>query len=260
MAGSNNFLQFDVNKNNIQSIADYVASTYRTGGVTSGVAPSSIHNRLFYQLSTMVAALGTALANKGYTVSDDSIANLTTLLQSVIAVNADWNATSGVAQILNKPTISAVPPGSILVWPTQIVPYGYLECNGASKLITSYIDLYNVIGYQYGQLDSSHFNLPDYRGYFLRGWDHGANKDPDKLTRSDRGDGTSGDHTGTKEADTFKSHVHSNKLQDMYHPYSFGGAMPQVGAGGNNGNYNTDATGGNETRPININVMYIIKT
>ena len=50
------FLQFDSDKANIMDDANYALSTYRTGGCVSGVAPSNTHNKLFYQLSTFVAA------------------------------------------------------------------------------------------------------------------------------------------------------------------------------------------------------------
>jgi microcystin-dependent protein len=248
------FLQFDVNKNNIQNDADYLANAYRTNGITSGVAPSNVHNKIFYQVTTMMAALAAALTAKGYTISDSDLASLITTLGDAIAVNPDWDATSGVAQILNKPSISAVPTGTILSWPTQNAPTGYLECNGSSLLIANYSALFSVIGNDYGAIDGTHFNLPDYRGYFLRGWDHSRGIDPDRTTRTDRGDGTSGDHIGTKEAESFKSHTH--------------GIGGQTGDQINNNQYyvgsnnfaQSGATGGNETRPININVLYIIKT
>jgi hypothetical protein len=104
------------------------------------------------------------------------------------------------------------------------------------------------------------FKIPDTRGYFLRGWDHGAGIDPDAATRTDRGDGTTGDHVGTKQADEFESHHH-----ELYRPasptlstaaaqahYALGTAQVQSGV-------NTVDTGGNETRPINVNVMFCIK-
>jgi microcystin-dependent protein len=104
------------------------------------------------------------------------------------------------------------------------------------------------------------FNLPDLRGRFLRGWDHGAGVDPDAASRTDRGDGTTGDYVGTREDDAFKSHHH-----ELYRPsspilstaaaqahYALGTAQVQSGV-------NTVDTGGNETRPVNIAVMYCIK-
>jgi microcystin-dependent protein len=117
--------------------------------------------------------------------------------------------------------------------------------------------LFAVIGDDFGVGDTTTtFNLPDFRGRFLRGWDHAAGLDPDAATRTNRGDTVTGDHVGTKQADGFKSHLHTFSL------------TPNVNSGSsaasnyNTGDYvttNTSSTGGNETRPANINIMYCIK-
>jgi len=257
MPGSNNFKQFDANKNNIMSDTDYENSEYRKDGAVEGIAPSISHNKLFYQVSTMCAAIGQSLASKGHTVSDVDIETLAALFVSVLAVNPDWTATSGVAQILNKPVLNLVPVGAVFQWATSSVPVGYLECNGSSKLIASYPGLFAVIGNNYGAVDGTHFNLPDYRGYFLRGWDHGIKRDVDRLTRTDRGDGTSGDYVGTKQMDSIKNHSH--QYREM-----FGGGDTEIARGGDfdaSGDGRTGLTvpAGLETRPINVNVMFIIK-
>ena len=77
MSGTTNFLPFDVAKANIQSDATYSADTTRTGGITTGeVMSSPLGNKLFYQLSTGLAALMEMLANKGYSTSDASLSTL----------------------------------------------------------------------------------------------------------------------------------------------------------------------------------------
>jgi microcystin-dependent protein len=99
------------------------------------------------------------------------------------------------------------PIGIIISFSTQNVPNGYLECNGQGVSRTTYANLFNVIGTIYGAGDgSTTFNLPDYRGQFLRGYDNGAGTDPNATTRIDRGDGTTGDAVGTKQSSQFKSH------------------------------------------------------
>lgn len=92
-------------------------------------------------------------------------------------------------------------PGCIYWWPTETAPTGALECNGAAVSRTTYSRLYGIIGTTYGVGDgSTTFNLPELRGEFIRGWDHGRGVDPDRTIRTTRGDGTTGDHVGTKEA------------------------------------------------------------
>jgi len=149
-------------------------------------------------------------------------------------------------------------PGSIMAWPTESAPSGWLECNGASLLRSAYADLFALIGVMYGSADGTHFNIPDLRGRFVRGWDHGSGTDPDSATRTDRGDSTTGDHVGTQQADEFKSHSHNIR----YITYvAGGGANVALNHGG--GYTAVGAAlpkGGDETRPTNINLMWCIKT
>jgi phage-related tail fiber protein len=137
-------------------------------------------------------------------------------------------------------------------------PTGYLECNGAAISRTTYAALFTAISDDYGAGNgTTTFNLPDYRGEFLRGWAHGDTTDPDRAARTNRGDGTGGDVVGSKQADGLKAHVH------QYHDggYDPGGSTYIEGSVNQNSPrlYDTVSTGGNETRPTNINVMYCIK-
>jgi hypothetical protein len=126
------------------------------------------------------------------------------------------------------------------------------------------------------------FVIPDMRGYFPRGWSHGETVDPDAATRTDRGDGTDGDHVGTKQAGGNVSHTHTGTTSSpgshahniaLYTLYGagtsglvgtgtagYGGGTGATAVGGDhNHTFTSDATGGNESRPININVMFCIK-
>lgn len=58
---------------------------------------------------------------------------------------------------------------------SEIVPSGYLECNGASISRTVYADLFAVIGTRFGSANSASFNLPETRGLFVRGWNNTNN-------------------------------------------------------------------------------------
>lgn len=64
---------------------------------------------------------------------------------------------------------SFVQPGFIIAIPYQKVPFGFLKCDGSSLLREEYADLFSAIGTIYGYDDDYHFNLPDFRGAFLRG-------------------------------------------------------------------------------------------
>jgi microcystin-dependent protein len=151
--------------------------------------------------------------------------------------------------------------GVIIAWPTETVPSGYLECDGSSLLRASYTDLFAVLSDDYGAADETHFNLPDYRGRFLRGWAHGQTTDPDRASRTAPGATgatiTTGDHVGTEQADEFKSHTHTI-TPTLYQPGT-GYVHYDTGSTFVNAATSINATGGNETRPINTNVMYCIK-
>jgi len=105
-----------------------------------------------------------------------------------------------------------VPVGTMIWWPTEIIPSGWLERNGASISRTTYADLFSVLGTRYGTADSGQFNLPDDRGLFIRGWSHGTGTDPDQTSRTKPSKpGASianGDHVGTEQSDALQNHQH----------------------------------------------------
>ncbi len=160
--------------------------------------------------------------------------------------------------ILAKLNAMSVPVKAVIPFPSADPPDGWLECNGAAISRTAYAALYAAIGVMYGNGDgSTTFNIPDYRGYFLRGWAHGVLTDPDKSARTNRGDGTVGDYVGTKQADALKEHSHN--LQHYIMNGGGVGVPADCNSGGAANVATTTVTGGSETRPANINVMLCIK-
>ncbi|GAA5481960.1 tail fiber protein [Haloferula sargassicola] len=160
------------------------------------------------------------------------------------------------------------PAGTILPYAGDNAPSGWLLCNGATVSRSTYSSLYSVVGNRFGSgNNSSTFHLPDFRGRFLRGRDGGAGRDPDRNSRGAmNGGGATGDAVGSVQGDMLQSHNHG--YQDIY--YSEGGGPVNVpdrlGSGDtdhDNGGYQisrtSSASGGNETRPTNANVNYIIK-
>lgn len=152
---------------------------------------------------------------------------------------------------------SSVPSGAVVALATDTVPTGFFECDGAAVSRTTYAGLFASIGTSYGVGDgSTTFNLPDYRGEFLRGFDNGAGNDPDAASRLNRGDGVTGDNIGTKQLGEIESHLHGIDL------VTAGGFSEIQNIGGSatfSGISQTNLFGGNETRPRNVNVMYCIK-
>lgn len=91
---STNFLQFDENQVNIMSDMDYANDTQRENGVIPGIAPSALHNKLYYQTSTMAAAFGQYMSNRGFTVSDANFAALVDVITACFAgiPGAGWGS------------------------------------------------------------------------------------------------------------------------------------------------------------------------
>jgi microcystin-dependent protein len=95
-----------------------------------------------------------------------------------------------------------VPVGAIFLYATNAIPAGWLECNGAAISRTAYAELFAKWGVIYGAGDgSTTFNLLDMRGRFARGYDHGAGVDSGAASRTNRGDGLTGDLVGTRQGD-----------------------------------------------------------
>lgn len=164
-----------------------------------------------------------------------------------------------IADSINLGLAPGVPVGAMMGWPTDTPPDGWMERDGTAISRDSYADLFAVIGTMYGPGDgSTTFNLPDDRGLFSRYWDHGAGVDPDASSRTDRGDGTTGDQVGTKQADEHRSHAHDTGQFGSYAGMAVGGAATGLLFGFPAINY-VGFDGGLENRPTNRAYMPIIK-
>lgn len=191
-----------------------------------------------------------------------------------MSVNIKATATGGAIQVNGVDAVTfdvnglatgggVIPVGSIITWITSTPPTGYIECNGDPISRTTYAALFAVLGTDYGVGDgSTTFNLPDFRGEFLRGWDNTKGSDPDAASRTDRGDGTTGDVVGSKQPSENLSHGHSIRGTNAA---GTTGTSSYLGAINVTGSFNSTATlsgvdnGGNESRPRNVNVMYCIR-
>lgn len=159
---------------------------------------------------------------------------------------------------------ATAPAGAIVAYGGDTPPAGWLLCDGAAVSRTTYAALYAAIANNWGDGDgTSTFELPDLRGRFLRGVDHATGRDPDAAGRiPSAGGGNSGDQVGTIEGDQFRSHTHVNSNGFVIE----GGIVNGHFQGGSASSYtvwattvNTGAAGGNETRPLNASINYIIK-
>ena len=148
------------------------------------------------------------------------------------------------------------PPGTIVAYGGQTAPAGWFLCNGVTLTRSSYPALFSAIGTSFGSSSSNTFNVPDFRGRFLRGRDWGAGRDPDRTTRSAMAPGgATGDAVGSVQLDAFASHSHNYSTYGGVNAIPYDpGSYPYPGHSAT-----TSSTGGSETRPRNVYVNYIIK-
>ena len=156
--------------------------------------------------------------------------------------------------------MSALPVGAMVPFPKGTVPAGFLEVDGSVQSIAALPDLAAYLGttFNTGGEGAGNFRLPESRGEFLRGWDHGRGVD---LGRA----------IGSWQADAFQGHYHASAA-DTARPYSTGGTtgdyLARFGTGNpttngvreaiNNGVDGSPRTA-SETRPRNLAVMWCIK-
>ena len=166
------------------------------------------------------------------------------------------------------------PTGTVLSYAGAAAPSGYLICDGSQVSRIVYAALFNVIGESFGEGDNTTtFHLPDMRGRFFRGQDDGAGRDPDAATRTAMNTGgNTGDAVGsiqTQEVQTLKIRVTAsiangdlNTATNFAYRDATNTGLGQSTLGSLVASNSFISTGGtdSETRPINVNINYIIKT
>lgn len=75
---TNGFLQFAAESTNIIDDETYQSSSARINGVVSGLAVSSLHNKMYLQWSTVAWMIGQFIADSGYNTSDSNPQDLLT--------------------------------------------------------------------------------------------------------------------------------------------------------------------------------------
>lgn len=142
----------------------------------------------------------------------------------------------------------------------SIVPPGCLERNGAAISRTAYPALFAYLGTTFGAGDgATTFNLPDDRGLFDRGWDHGRGLDPGRVT------GTYQDYAVPLETGE-ASIITATTVNTTNGSLSVQNIGSQFASGGGNGRYATlkynnslSVNTAAEARPKNRAYLAIIK-
>jgi microcystin-dependent protein len=226
-------------------------TSYFTGGNSTFVGMSRFNNSQKVLTSNEIVAENLHVKNIGGGPDDGgggggngevTIRNLNVLIELI--------ANNVTIQDLIVNNLNLIPPGSIFTFATNTAPNGYLICNGSNLQISSYQKLYDAIGFIYNNAPPpGTFNIPDLRGYFVRGFDSTGVIDPGRVF-------------GSTQIDQFASHSHpfqSTNRQTIGDTDNVaGGNLPVTDYATNT--YSTSAVGGPETRPKNIAMLICIKT
>jgi microcystin-dependent protein len=163
----------------------------------------------------------------------------------------------------------------------QLEAQGWLYCDGSELNISDYADLFAVIGTLHGGNGSQTFNLPDYRGYLLRGVDDYTGRDPDANSRTAANPGgVAGDNVGSTQnhaaarpaSASFtlgSAGSHSHTVSNVPSDSSSAAETGSFRSVWNDGSADTDSAGAHshtvcaggdaETRPVNAYVNFLIR-
>lgn len=189
------------------------------------------------------------------------------------------DVTSAASEVMPTGAIAA------LAGPTDAPPPGWLGCDGRAYVETTYTNLSGVIYNNYGGDGTTVFNVPDLRGYFVRGTSHATGRDPDAASRYPLNTGgNSGDATGSAQdwatylsptkvvVDEGGAHTHNKTLVPLYDHHAAWGASgpaafncmewtesPTITSA--DGVHTHSLLGGDaETRPLNVYMDWFIAT
>ena len=209
--------------------------------------------------------------------------NVTFTLPSADGSDGQMLKTDG-SGTLSFTTVQGVPSGAVFCLAVSAVPADYLECNGQAVSRTTYAALFAVIGTTYGSTTGSNFKVPDLRGEFVRGWDHGRGADSGRSIATYQSamnaihshgvgslDISNKSLTGsaTKIAESFthgatsgifsKGSSQNDDLTPRHVDTSLTGTL-NINASHDHSISGSTANEGGSARPRNIAMMYIIKT
>jgi len=258
------------------------------GFTTSGTHRVSIANTGIVMKNGSDIRLEDVGASHTITLKPPSLASNISLTLPSSITNGGFLQTNGSGE-LSFQIVAGVPTSAVFCVAVATVPTGYLECNGAAVSRTTYSALFAIIGTNYGTGNgSSTFNLPDLRGEFVRGFDNGRGADSGRsIASSQSAQNASHNHSISLSGTTSTASL-TGSITKISETFQSGGGSASgvftktggVNAGNTpsrvdsspaagvdlNASHNhtfsasgTSGSQGNEARPRNIAMMYIIK-
>jgi phage-related tail fiber protein len=163
---------------------------------------------------------------------------------------------------------SALPVGTMVPFPTQSVPPGFLEVDNSLFKDTLYPDLATYLNRKYNLPGDAtgYTRLPESRGEFFRGWDHGRGVDPSRDIGSWQKGSIAAVDTNVAATQSIASNLADYVASRVRTGYDSGDIALYSGVtlAGVNPQANFPLPGGSEvtygiTRPNNLAVMWCIK-
>lgn len=236
-----------------------ITSAYQTYTNTAVVTYSNTVNTLLNLKANLASPEFTGVPLAPTATPGTNNTQIATTAFTTGAITTVQNALNAAVTALQDAINSTrpVPVGAVFYMSASTVPYGYLEANGQAVSRTTYAALWQYLGSPNTGNGSTTFNVPDYRGEFIRSWDHGRGVDTNR-------------ELGTIQYSQNLEHNHGIPGDDQlgfangYGGWSATnrGSFPydaRSSYGGGGAIWNTTTEGGNESRPRNVALMPIIK-
>lgn len=282
---------FSRTSNTVQHLADWIDDLFKVYWPDGYVMPgTNMYDSIFTNNQWLVmkgtnifgahfnSAVTGALAQTWYALPGTNIVNGTYdtnsyqwTMGAYVGTNSVTNAVFAAAQFTNSgsqiyvnggfdSTAPIVPAGAVMSFARPTAPQGWLVCDGSSQYVSNYPALYSAIGTNFGGNGISTFSLPDLRGEFVRGWDDSRGVDTARAWASSQSSANLA-HTHTIDVD-----VSCNYSQFIV-PLPGGGVLGEPSAENAigaqtptfSGTGTASSSGGTESRPRNVALLYCIK-
>jgi microcystin-dependent protein len=187
-------------------------------------------NQVFNQIITATGGI----VIKSLTVTGNANIIGTSINNNNLSVNGpvtiNGNLTINGTLNLAGQSITPIPSGTIMPYPSLNVPTGWILCDGSNYLQTEYPNLFAAIGTIYGAGLPGTFNVPDLRGRVTAG----ANLNTNVLPSNYRLGETGGIESVILSISQTPSHIHlgsTDPNQGLHsHIWSASGTTPSSGA------------------------------